>query len=99
MLVRTTVDLTEESLGLWWTSSRRSHYLLEIWSVRFALALPWYVTPPFLRYVFVTFGQVLAAEVPDHWNFSFACKSGEKLRVGQALGRIDPACAATAAAK
>jgi phosphatidylserine decarboxylase len=42
---------------------------------------------------------VLAAEVPDHWNFSFACKSGEKLRVGQALGRIDPAFAATAAAK
>ncbi len=42
---------------------------------------------------------VLAAEVPDHWNFSFACKIGEKLRVGQALGRIDPAFAATAAAK
>ncbi len=42
---------------------------------------------------------VLAAEVPDHWNFSFACKSGDKLQVGQALGRIDPAFAATAAAK
>ena len=42
---------------------------------------------------------VLAIEVPDHWNFSFACKSGEKLRVGQALARIDPAFAATAAAK
>ncbi len=42
---------------------------------------------------------VLAVEAPDHWNFSFACKSGEKLRVGQALGRIDPAFAATAAAK
>ena len=42
---------------------------------------------------------VLAVEVPDHWNFSFTCKSGEKLQVGQALGRIDPVFAATAAAK
>jgi phosphatidylserine decarboxylase len=42
---------------------------------------------------------VLAVEVPDHWNFSFACNSGDKLRVGQALGHIDPAFAATAAAK
>ena len=42
---------------------------------------------------------VLAVEVPDHWNFSFACKNGEKMRVGQALARIDPAFAATAAAK
>jgi phosphatidylserine decarboxylase len=42
---------------------------------------------------------VLAVEVPDHWNFSFTCKSGDKLRVGQALGRIDPPFAATVAAK
>ena len=42
---------------------------------------------------------VLAVEVPDHWNFSFACKSGDKMRVGQALGRVDPAFAAAAAAK
>ncbi len=42
---------------------------------------------------------VLAVEVPDHWRFSFTCKSGEKLRVGEALGCIDPAFAAAAAAK
>jgi phosphatidylserine decarboxylase len=42
---------------------------------------------------------VLAVEVPDHWNFTFACHIGEKLQMGQVLGRIDPSFAAAAAAK